>query len=72
MGLIKYSVTPALSALFFHSPTAVAVRTTIGIAEVAGSCLSIVAASTPVISGRFKSVIMRSGTSARSFGYSLS
>ena len=65
IGLSKYSAAPALSALAFHSPTAIAVRTTIGILEVAGSCLSIAIASTAVISGRFKSVIMRSGSSAK-------
>src|SRR5215475_12522846 len=65
MGLIKYFATPALSALVFHSPTVMAVRTTMGMPDVAGSCLSITVASTAVISGRHKSVIMRSGRSAK-------
>src|SRR5262245_55154230 len=65
MGLIKYFATPALSALVFHSPTVMAVSTTMGMPDVAGSCLSITVASTAVISGRYKSVIMRSGCSAR-------
>ena len=64
-GLIKYFATPALSALLFHSPNAMAVSTTMGMAEVAGSCLSIVVASTAFISGRYKSVIMRFGRSAK-------
>jgi hypothetical protein len=65
MGLIKYFATPALSALVFHFPTAMAVSTTMGMPDVAGSCLSITVASTAFISGRYKSVIMRSGRSAK-------
>ena len=64
-GLIKYFATPALSALVFHSPTVMAVSTTMGMPDVAGSCLSITVASTAFISGRYKSVIMRSGRSAK-------
>jgi hypothetical protein len=65
MGLIKYLATPALSALAFHSPTAMAVSTTMGMPDVAGSCLRITVASTAFISGRYKSVMMRSGRSAK-------
>ena len=65
MGLIKYFAAPALSALVFHAPTVMAVSTTMGMPEVAGSCLSITVASTAFISGRYKSVIMRSGRSAK-------
>ena len=65
MGLIKHFATPALSALVFHFPTAMAVSTTMGMPDVAGSCLSITVASTAFISGRYKSVIMRSGRSAK-------
>ena len=65
MGLIKYFATPALTALVFHSPNAVAVSRIMGMPEVAGSCLSIRVASTAFISGRYKSVIMRSGRSAK-------
>ena len=64
-GLIKYFATPALSALVFHSPNVMAVSTTMGMADVAGSCLRITVASTAFISGRYKSVMMRSGRSAR-------
>ena len=64
-GLIKYFAAPALSAFVFQSPTAMAVSTTMGMPEVAGSCLSITVASTAFISGRYKSVIMRAGRSAR-------
>src|SRR5262249_33511334 len=42
MGLIKYFATPALSALVFHVPNVVAVSTTMGMPDVAGSCLSII------------------------------
>src|SRR5215510_143558 len=65
MGLIKYFAAPALSALVFHSPSVMAVSTTTGMPDVAGSCLSIRVASTAFISGRYKSVIMRSGRSAK-------
>ena len=65
MGLIKYFATPALSALVFHSPSVMAVRTTMGMPDVVGSCLSIIVASTAFISGRYKSVMMRSGRSAK-------
>jgi len=65
MGLIKYFATPALSALVFHFPTVMAVSTTMGMPHVAESCLSITVASTAFISGRYKSVIMRSGRSAK-------
>ena len=52
MGLIKYFAAPALSALVFHAPTVMAVSTTMGMPDVAGSCLSITVASTAFISGR--------------------
>lgn len=65
MGLIRYFATPALSALAFHSPSVMAVSTTTGMPEVIGSCLSSTVASTAFISGRYKSVIMRSGRSAK-------
>jgi hypothetical protein len=64
-GLIKYFATPALSALVFHSPNVMAVSTTMGMLDVAGSCLSITVESTAFISGRYKSVIMRTGRSAK-------
>ena len=51
MGLIKYFAAPALSALFFHSPNVMAVSTTMGMPDVAGSRLSITVASTAFISG---------------------
>ena len=69
MGLIKYFATPALSALVFHVPNVVAVSTTMGMPDVAGSCLSIILPSTAFISGRYKSVIMKSGRSAKDGGY---
>ena len=65
MGLIKYFATPASSALVFQSPNVVAVSRTMGMPDVAGSRLSITVASTAFISGRCKSVIMRSGRSAK-------
>jgi hypothetical protein len=65
MGLIKYFATPALSALAFQSPTVMLVSTTMGIAAVARSCLSIRVASTTFISGRYKSISMRFGRSAK-------
>jgi hypothetical protein len=65
MGLIKYFATPALSALVFHSPSIMALSTTMGMPDVAGSCLSFTVASTAVMSGRYKSVMMRSGRSAK-------
>jgi len=65
MGLIKYFATPALSALVFRSPTVMLVSTIMGIAAVARSCLSITVASTTFISGRYKSIIMRFGRSAK-------
>jgi hypothetical protein len=64
-GLIKYFATPALSAFVFQSPSVMAVSTTMGMPDVAGSCLRITVASTAFISGRYKSVIMRFGRSAK-------
>jgi hypothetical protein len=64
MGLTRYSTAPASSALSFHSRTLAAVRTITGISDVTGSLLSTVIASTAIMSGRCKSVRIRSGRSA--------
>jgi len=64
-GLIKYFATPALSALVFQSPIVMLVSTTMGMPDVARSCLRIRVASTTFISGRYKSIIMRFGRSAK-------
>jgi hypothetical protein len=66
-GFSRYSTIPTPKAASFHRLTAHAVCAIIGMYAVLGFSLSLLAASKPVMSGRPRSTMIKSGFSASTF-----